>query len=93
MCTTLTCDMYNGSKSSTNIQIESQYMNFYMNTIVIFLLSVSIITIFTVEMYKILPLPFELVKIKCKYANRKPKWDFLFDGNVFPVQEIDSRNV
>ena len=49
--------------------------------IVMLAISVTICEIFTGKIYLTLTLPIELVKVKCRYANRKAECDFLYVGN------------
>ena len=58
-----------------------QYATLNAFAIAMFVLSVTVCVLFTVEVCMTLTLTFKMVKVKYKYINRKPISDFLFVGN------------
>ena len=53
-----------------------------MMAIVMFKLSVTISEMFAVSVCMTSTWPCEWAKVKCKYDNWKPKYDFLIDDNI-----------
>ena len=66
--------LYNGPRSNVNEKVECDF-------IAILAVSVTIWEIFTFEIWMTWILPLEWAKFKCKYGNRKPIFNLIFDDN------------
>ena len=75
---TLIVEIENGTMSAGNMPIKSACSTSYLMAIVMIALSVTSCKICTVDMCMTLSLTFKIVRVKCKYANRKLVYNISF---------------